>query len=230
MTKLKKIVCFANSRKHSGRCVAGKEILANGEPGKWIRPVSARETREVSEEERRYENGTSPKVLDVITIPVIGPSPQLFQSENYVIDAKYYWGNDGRLKWEEIAHFVDEPTAIWENGDSTYYGLNDRVKVDVAAKLKTSLMLVRPTDLTIRVLTEGAEFGNPRRRLRADFHHLGAQHSLIVTDPEAEKALLAKPNADYKIKDAYLCISLGEAHSDGSCYKLVAAVITKKPL
>jgi len=32
-------VCFANSRKHSGRCVAGKEWLS-GRPGEWVRVVS----------------------------------------------------------------------------------------------------------------------------------------------------------------------------------------------
>ena len=104
------------------------------------------------------------------------------------------------------------------------------MKVDIAAKLKNSLMLIEPEDLTIKVVTEGAEFGNPRRRVRADFKHVNTHYSLIVTDPVAERALLAKPNAEYKTKDTYLCISLGEAHTDGLCYKLVAAVISKQPL
>lgn len=230
MARSKRIVCLANSRKHSGRCVAGKEILASGEIGKWIRPVSARETREVSEEERRYENGASPRVLDIIKIPIIGPSPQLFQSENYVFDAQCYWANEGRMKWEELKSLVDEPAPLWTNGDSTYFGLNDRVRVDVATKLKDSLRLIEPEDLTIRVVTEGLEFGNPRRRVRADFEHLGTRHSLIVTDPEAEKSMLAKPNADYRVRDAYLCVSLGEAHTDGACYKLAATIIARRPL
>lgn len=65
MNMTKRIVCLANSRKHSGRCIAGKEVLA-GAYGEWIRPLSARESAEVSEEERRYQNGSSPHVLDVI--------------------------------------------------------------------------------------------------------------------------------------------------------------------
>ena len=85
-------------------------------------------------------------------------------------------------------------------------------------------------DLTIRVVTEGGEFGNPRRRVRANFRHVGAYYSLIVTDPVAEGALLARPNADYQMKDTYLCISLSEPHTDGWCYKLVATVISKQPL
>ncbi len=229
MPETKKIVCLANSRKHSGRCIAGKEVLAKGY-GNWIRPVSARSSGEISEEERRYENGVLPEVLDIISIPIVGAMPQLYQSENYLIDAGCYWVKKGRLSWADIKEFVDKPVPLWTSNDSTYYGLNDRVKVPIAAKLPNSLMLIAPEDLTIKVLTEGGEFGNPRRRVRADFKHAGTSYSLIVTDPVAEKALLARPNAEYQPKGAYLCISLGEAHTDGSCYKLVATVISKKPL
>jgi hypothetical protein len=229
MGETKTIVCLANSRKNSGRCFAGKEIYAGGY-GPWIRPISARPSAEISEEERRYENGVSAKVLDIIEIPIIGATPQLHQSENYVIDAGYYWVKKGEIAPSEVKHLVDRPAPLWNQGDSTYYGLNDRVKVELAAKLRNSLTLVEPEDLIIRVINEGAEFQNPRRRVRAHFTHLGIPHSLIVTDPVAERALLARPNAEYKMKDTYLCISLGEAHTDGSCYKLVAAVIGRQPL
>jgi hypothetical protein len=229
MGESKKIVCLANSRKHSGRCIAGKEVLANGY-GKWIRPVSARSSAEISEEERRYENGALPELLDVISIPIIGATPQLYQSENVVIDADYYWVKKGVLSFDDIEQLVDPPAPLWTSDDSTYYGLNDRVKVDIAARLPNSLMLIAPKDLTIKVVTEGSEFGNPRRRVRADFEHVGKDYSLIVTDPATEKVLLARPNAEYQPKNTYLCISLGEAHTDGSCYKLVATVISKKPL
>lgn len=59
MNFVKRIVCLANSRKQSGRCIAGKEVLENGY-GHWIRPVSARPSAEVSEEERRYDISIHP--------------------------------------------------------------------------------------------------------------------------------------------------------------------------
>ena len=41
MPTMKRILCLANSKKLSGRCVAGREVLDSG-PGSWNRPVSAR--------------------------------------------------------------------------------------------------------------------------------------------------------------------------------------------
>ncbi len=226
---IEQIVCLANSRKHSGRCIAGKEVLPYGY-GVWIRPISARPSGEVSEEERRFENGEDPRVLDIIEVPLIAAVPMLHQTENHIIAADCYWTKKGRLPWNEVKHLIDAPASLWSNGDSTYYGLNDRVKVEQAATMTQSLMLIEPEDPIISVQTDGAEFGNPRRRVRANFAHQGVKYILIVTDPVAERAFLAKPDGRYPMTDTYLCVSLGEAHTDGYCYKLVAALISKQPL
>jgi putative nucleic acid modification protein with dual OB domain len=134
------------------------------------------------------------------------------------------------MPFANLQSLVDTPNTLWSNGDSTYNGLNDRVRVESASKLSISLVLIQPEALTIGVKTEGQEFGNPRRRVRAHFAHRGVRYILVVTDPVAERAFLAKPNGDYPLRGAYLCLSLGEPHTDGCCYKLVAAVITSQPL
>ena len=72
----KRIVCLANSRKMSGRCIAGKELLEDGRVGGWIRPVSDREDEEVSEFERQYDDGAEPRILDVIDVPVLNSLPK----------------------------------------------------------------------------------------------------------------------------------------------------------
>jgi hypothetical protein len=229
MNYIKRIVCLANSRKHSGRCIAGKEVLENGY-GSWIRPVSARPSAEVSEEERRYETGQDPRILDIVDVPIIAAAPLLHQTENHIIDAEYYWTKRGELAWTELRQLLDEPGTLWSNNDSTYYGLNDRVILEKAGKMTNSLVLIQPTSLSIHVQTEGAEFGNPRRKVRAAFAYRGTNHLIIVTDPVAERAFLAKPDNRYRVDEAYLCVSLGEAHTDNYCYKLVAAVIIKELL
>ena len=102
MSYTKTIVCLANSRKPpSGRCVAGREVASSGF-GVWIRPVSARPTQEISEEERRYQNGTDPKVLDIITISMSGAQPQHHQQENHLVDDGYYWTKSGTVSWRDL--------------------------------------------------------------------------------------------------------------------------------
>jgi hypothetical protein len=224
---IEQIVCLANSRKHSGRCIAGKEVLPRGY-GSWIRPISARPSAEISEEERRFENGEDPRVLDIIDVPLIAAVPMLHQTENHIIASDCYWTKKGRLPWAEVKHLIDTPAALWSNGDSTYYGVNDRVTVEQASTMTHSLLLIEPENPHVSVQTEGAEFGNPRRRVRANFAYQGVEYLLIVTDPVAERAFLAKPDGRYPLITTYLCVSLGEAHTDGYCYKLVAAVISKQ--
>lgn len=224
----KTIVCLANSRKHSGRCIAGKELLPTGY-GQWIRPVSIRPTGEISEEDRRYKDGGTPKILDIISIRMIAATPLLYQSENYTIDAAFYWEKSGSCAWSDVAQMLDQPPSLWTNGDSSYSGINDRLRVEVAAKLQNSLTIIEPKNLVIRVSAEGAAFGNPKRKVRAYFYNNKVHYALSVTDPVAETAFLAKSDDSYEVSNTYLSVSLGEVY-EGSCYKLVAAMISKESL
>jgi hypothetical protein len=226
MNYSKTIVCLANSRKYSGRCIAGKEVLADGY-GRWVRPVSIRATGEVSEEERRYEDGRDPRILDIVEIPMIRPAPMLYQTENHVIDARRPWRKTGELPSQDLAHLLDHPATLWSNCSSAYNGLNDRVSQEEAAGFDTSLCLIAPAGLTVGVHVEGVGVGGSfgQRKVRAHFDYAGVPYTLAVTDPITERAFLRKANGDYALADAMICVSLGEPFEDGYCYKLVAAVI-----
>jgi hypothetical protein len=189
----KTLLCLANSRKPpNGRCVAGREI-SGASFGDWVRPVSARPTEEVSEEERRYEDGRDPEVLHVLDVPLAQPVPRHHQVENHQIDDGYYWGYERSATWPEVLRAVEQPATLWVNGYSTYNGHNDRVPDSIAFAQKSSLVLVRPEQLAICVVTEGATFGNPRRRVRARFQLNGVSYNFVVTDPVIERQYLRLP-------------------------------------
>jgi hypothetical protein len=69
-TLTKRILCLGNSRKTMGTCIAGKELTESG-PGPWIRPISHRPKQEISLYERQFEDGTEPKLLDIIHVPLL---------------------------------------------------------------------------------------------------------------------------------------------------------------
>jgi hypothetical protein len=226
----KKIVCLATSRKLGGQCIAGKEVLASG-PGRWIRPVSNRSGAEIALSEREYEDGSEPKLLDVIDIPMLAPAPHLHQTENHLIDARFYWTKISVVPWNDVAGLVDATKTLWTNVDSSKGGSNDRVSETTVAALKTSLFLIKPADVKIEVHTPGAYFNDPKRKIRAHFNYNGVYYNLGMTDPDVAKSFFARENGIYEIsQEVYFCISLAETPYEGNYYKLVAAIIAKKPL
>jgi hypothetical protein len=223
MPTVKRIVCLANSRKVGGRCVAGRERTGS-QVGAWIRPVSGRPHEEVSEEERQYADGSDPKVLDVVDIPLIAARPRTWQQENWLLDPNAYWVRRGRVGWQDLAALADAPAQLWRNGFSTYHGLHDRVPLDQATGLTTSLHLLRTDRVTLSVFAPGAAFGDPKRKVYGRFRHAGTEYRLRVTDPVYERAYLAQSDGDYHLSESYLTVSLGEPW-EGFAYKLIAAII-----
>ena len=144
----KTIICFADSRKLSGRCIAGKEWISN-QFGNWIRPVGSSPTQEISFNER-YQNGILPQVLDIICIQMKKPHPHGFQQENHLIHEGYYWEKRGSISWAQAVAAVDQVAgSIWIDGDSSYNGINDRINMILANSLTDSLKLISPSNLTL---------------------------------------------------------------------------------
>jgi Dual OB-containing domain len=227
MAYSKEIICLANARRPGGRCVAGKEVL-RAALGGWIRPVSARATSEVSAEERQYEPGAEPAILDIMGIPLRAPAPNNPQTENHIIDDHHHWRKLGQFAWEKLPALSDSPSSLWANGSSSFHGLNDRMPGWLASDFHNSLHLIRPDDVVIRVLTSGADFGNDRRRVRAQFVYRDTKYDFIVTDPASEELFLARPNGEDTIGASYFCVSVTLEHTDGYSYKLVATIIPER--
>lgn len=225
MSTVKRIVCLANSRKKNGTCVAGKEIAKESSPA-WIRPISARPNEEVSKSERQYRDGTEPSLLDVIDIPVLEHRPKGYQQENWLLDPQKHWENVSRLTWSDLERFEDLPGTLWINDYHTFHGLNDKVPLDLSRHIETSLALLHVDKLRLSISAPRRDFGDPTRRLQAQFHHAGNEYHLRVTDLVYEGYYLGRPDGDYNLGEAFLTVSLSEPFQ-GACYKLVAAIMER---
>ncbi|MFI5521969.1 dual OB domain-containing protein [Streptomyces platensis] len=223
MATVKTLVCLANSRKNAGRCVAG---MVDEGSKQWIRPVSARPNREVSEDERQYADSSDPRVLDIIAVPLLRPQARSYHSENWLLDPHYYWVKTGRAEWDTLLTLEQHPKTLWTNGYSTFHGNNNRVLMEQAHTLRDSLKLIRVDCVTLQVHTPGAAFGDTRTVVDAHFCHAGCTYILRLTDPEYERTYLTKQEGTYKLSESFLTVSLGEPH-EGYAYKLVAAIIER---
>lgn len=197
------------------------------ELGSWIRPVSDRPHQEVSDYESHYEDGSEPRLLDIIDVPLKEHQSATYQSENWLLDPDSYWTRVGRATWDELSTLADNPTKLWVNGFETYNGSNDRVTLADAMQLQDSLFLLHVDSMELRVFAPGVDFGNPKRRVQARFWFNDVEYALWVTDPVVERKYLAGDNGDYEIGECFITVSLGEP-KDGYCYKLVAAIITRE--
>ncbi len=223
----KTIICLANSRKPpSGRCVAGKEF-ENGVVGQWVRPVSSRPGREVSEEERRYESGKRVQLLDIIHVPLEQHEPLVHQTENHVLADDYYWSKLGTASWAQVHSLVDPyDKNFWLDAESSYHGSNDKVSEDELPGISNSLKLVALSKLKLEVRHEAGYQGRPgRKRVRASFNYRQKTYILSVTDPEMEELYLAKGEGEYWIDDVVICVSLAEPWN-GYAFRVVASIIT----
>ncbi|MFM2611733.1 dual OB domain-containing protein [Vibrio campbellii] len=219
----KTVICLANSRKTSGRCYAGKEF-SEGKVGEWCRPVSDTDTHEIAAADYRYEDHSEAMLFDVIRFRHLGAAKHTAQRENVLNDREYYWVKEGTSDLP-LESFLDEPQSLWVNNYSSYYGLNDRVQETLIEEPIQSLYFIYVENPTVHVRIEGAEFDNPKKRVRIAFDYNSVDYLLSITDVVQESYYLNLDEGKYLLEGGvYLTISLGESYG-GYYYKLAAAVI-----
>ena len=221
---VKRIVCLANSRKEGDRCIAGRELLEDERPAGWVRPVSDREDEAINEAERQYADGSEPRVLDVVDVPVREARPKGYQQENWLLDPRRRWRKVRRIAPNQLRRFAEQAGPLWVNGYHTHQGHNDRVPLGRATALQRSLRLIEVSDLALDVFAPRVESGDFRRRIKGQFTHGDESYRLWVTDPACEELYLNRPNDCYALGACFLTVSLGEPYQ-GHAYKLIAAII-----
>ena len=216
---IKRIVCLASSRMPGGRCIAGRELGADGQPGAWVRPVSSREHEGVAASESRYVDGGTPRLLDVVEVPILNAKPKDHQRENWLLDPKRSWLKVGSMDRSDLPKWVDTICTLWLNKSSTAVGRNNRVHTSEAKSLTSSLCLIK-VNLTICVF----DYFN-RRRVQGRFRYKGTDYWLSVTDPDYEKDYKQRADGCYPLGKCLVTVSLAGADKDGYSYKLIAAII-----
>ncbi len=241
----KRIVCLAASLKNGGLCIAGREV-GEGGFGRWVRPISSRDGSELTFLEYRYEDYSSPQLLDVIDVPLLGPSAHGHQTENHLIDQTRRWVKRGRAAFRRLKDLAEEPAALWLNAGSTASGHYNCLAPAEAAEFDWSLCLIRPEKAEVEVWVRTPPYMrlNAERKsgsLRDDkqksgekackvaFEYKGVAYKMSVTDPAIREEFEPRGIGQYSLRDwgeIFLCVSLSETFkNDGRCHKLVAAVI-----
>jgi hypothetical protein len=213
------LVCFANSQKLGGRCLAGK-IYTDGKFSEWIRPISARETEELSRSEIQMSNGTVPAILDLISVPLLAHKPSNLQRENWLIDTSAKISKIGQLAPMAAVGAVDDVKILWNLGSNSVNGLNDKAIPENLTNIQSSLYLIRVSSLKIVIHDE---YG--RRAHRGSFSHSGNNYVLKITDLVLEQSFKDHPYGTYTYNECLLTLSLAEKLWYGFHYKLIAGVI-----
>ena len=251
----KRLICLANARKHGGRCVAGRELLANGSVGPWIRLLSGHSSHSLTPLET-YADGREAKAGDIIEVGVVGPHPNRppYQTENWLVAPEHRWVKIGDSDMD-LREIVAQDTSqqgrrLWidKDDDDPLEDLREMAPDASEETLEGLELLARtpkgrndlmwivqmnriPIRSSLRLVfvrdLRLAVFDIPKgRRVQARFSLFGSDYRLSVTDPRCEEIYSRLPDDVYRIGSRYLTLSLGAPfRGDRACYKLVAAVI-----
>jgi hypothetical protein len=212
------LLCLAKSRKHGGRCVAGVEVVSNGsryrvvrqagEP-RWVRPVAAGDTGAVP---AHLVDDIS--LLDVVEFTDLRPSPQGYQSENFLLGTRRPQVVDSLPKVDTVLRQL-----VTHRKPPMFGNCGKAVPAERIDELDHSLLLLRAESPVF----QHEETSTGRRQLRVGLRYGSRTYDLPVTDPEFEKELERTGPKELSFSLCYLTISLG-LRFEGWHYKLVAGV------
>jgi hypothetical protein len=221
------LLCLANSNKLRGSCIAGLRMDGGG----WIRPVARTTHGELYPAHYCLQDGSCPRLFDVIRISFERARPAPHQPEIWLI-ADEPWQLLRRAGREEVASLLEANLATGPAllGDYSHKISFDRFASEPAA---ASLALIQPANLSW-VISQTPENAH---KPRAKFQLGGTSYLLPVTDPVWLDAFRALPLGKHPLEacgidpamKTLLTISLGEPFEDGWCYKLVTAIVPVEP-
>lgn len=233
----KSILVLANSvKKAPGRCVAGREVVRNGDryvPGPWIRPVSpdgeGAEGELLPVRHCQLSDGGMPAVLDIVEVPLQRQRTDPGQPENWEVVPNTPWRLVESISPQRIERIVEQPRDLWLDPG----GKRDRIAVRVhgARPTSPSLTLIRPSRLTV--------CRESPTRATGCFQYAGLLYTLRITDDAFNARHAAADVAHGQFRpppfgdNCLLCVSLsspfrGYSDAEPHHYKLIASIIPLK--
>ncbi len=216
----KHFICLANSKKYSGRCIAGIEVRRKPKGGweivkahqrpKWIRPVVYR-SNHGELDEKSVENI---QLLDVVEMDVVRNVPQGYQSENVLFQPT------SLKKVSFIGCTVKNLNVLTDKNYNQLFGSPTKyVGADQIQKVHHSLMMIKPETLEIYYPVVYKTY-DPRARIIWK----GQLYDLAVTDIGLIKKMQENPDWLKGFCDFWVTISLGIAFK-GRYYKIAAGIL-----
>jgi len=207
------IICFANSLKRGGRCIAG----INSSTGEWVRPISRLDDGRIPSNLSTVD-GEPIQPLDIIDIPLFDQGKG-YECENRFISSKI-WRRLGKAEPEDIAQYCEEE-ILHSDYDDWLNAVPYSYLMDLPFKQRRTLQLVEAQDFRVWCNSYGKWKGAIP---------LATKENLVanVTDP----ALCTKLNNGYSLSaQCLIALSLSQpwkkpdSEDESLCYRLIAGVI-----
>ncbi|HAX74360.1 MAG TPA: hypothetical protein DCY88_00610 [Cyanobacteria bacterium UBA11372] len=219
MPSVTRLICLANSWKHSDRCIAGITTIK----GQWIRVVSDLPDGRITKEMRQI-GGTEPALLDILAIPLAKTGPDYgFESENLSVLPG---------KWERVGQVT--PAYLLKHCSKEEYILhNDLRHVEVPylqslpVPQRRTLELIKAVKVSVRPL--GTKYEGSQKWEGTIVTESGKKLTTTITDP----VFVRKLDLGYRPKNPCLVtVSLSmpwrpdDWRGEGDpCWKLIAGVV-----
>lgn len=228
---------LANSVRHGGRCIAGREFeeqCGGVTAGSWVRPIGPSghtKEGEVLHGHCLTNRGQPIRVLDVVHAEFEVACPALNQPENWRLASNPVWEWSYRFPQFLIEQCVDDPEGLWNDQNSPENASRISVTAPASAFGNFSLALIRPRNFRILIQRRHDPWkGYTKQRSTGCFEYRGLNYCFRITDDAFTTQFckasgecvrkLASPFGD----NCLICVSLS-APFNGYHYKLIAAII-----
>jgi hypothetical protein len=168
------------------------------------------------------EHAREPRVLDIVQMDLLSPSPKLGQPENWLVGNEP-WRLIGRAASADLLRHVTDDLELFRGYDRFV-----PVAEVESRPPRESLRLVSPENLNWF-----AELKYGKRRFRGRFSVSGCSYDLPLTDEAYEKELtdieLYKSRPQNPAEPVFLALSLSDVWAEQMRhYKLIAGVIVRE--